>query len=100
MNKSELIQNLQKQFSYMQQADVKEATQTILDAISESIATIGHKVEIRGFGSFSARIRPPRQIRNPKTGEKLHATAKAVPFFKAGLGLREKVNFKPVPVDD
>ena len=29
----------------------------------------GERIEIRGFGSFSLHFRPPRQGRNPKTGE-------------------------------
>jgi len=34
------------------------------DALSQ-----GERIEIRGFGSFSLHFRPPRQGRNPKTGE-------------------------------
>jgi len=51
--------------------------------------TQGHRVEIRGFGSFSLNYRPPRIGRNPKTGEKVSVPGKYVPHFKAGKELRE-----------
>ncbi len=46
------------------------------------------KVELRGFGSFTARTRLPRQGRNPKTGEIVQVPVKRVPFFKAGKDLK------------
>lgn len=52
----------------------------------------GHRVEIRGFGTFGLNYRPPRIARNPKTGEKVCVSGKHVPHFKAGKELRESVN--------
>jgi integration host factor subunit beta len=51
----------------------------------------GGRVEIRGFGSFGLNYRPPRQGRDPKTGDKVKVPAKYVPHFKAGKELRERV---------
>ena len=59
----------------------------ITDALSE-----GDNVELRGFGSFRVRHRPPRKGRNPKTGAPVSIPAKCVPFFKAGKDLRELVD--------
>ena len=50
------------------------------------------RIEIRGFGSFSLHFRPPRQGRNPKTGEAVALAGKYVPHFKPGKDLRERVN--------
>ena len=44
----------------------------------------GHRVEIRGFGSFALNYRPPRTGRNPKSGEAVQVPEKYVPHFKAG----------------
>ncbi len=63
----------------------------ILDEISKSLEKQG-RVEIRGFGSFGINHRPPRTGRNPKTGVSVAIPAKAVPHFKAGKELRERVN--------
>lgn len=94
MTKSELIAKLQNKFKYLPIEDVRKAVQIMLDRMGKSMSTNGHKVEIRRFGSFGSRLLPPRGIRNPKTGEKLHMHAKPVPFFKAAANLRNMVNYK------
>ncbi|MFZ4499410.1 MAG: HU family DNA-binding protein, partial [Burkholderiales bacterium] len=43
-------------------------------------------------GSFSLNYRPPRQGRNPKTGDTVPVPAKYVPHFKAGKELRDRVD--------
>jgi integration host factor subunit beta len=63
----------------------------ILDAMADALAN-GHRIEIRGFGSFALNYRPARLSRNPKSGEKVHVSAKHVPHFKAGKELRERVD--------
>ena len=52
----------------------------------------GERIEIRGFGSFSLHLRPPRMGRNPRTGEPVAVAAKYVPRFKPGKELRDRVN--------
>ena len=69
---------------------------TILDALTEALAA-GNRIEIRGFGSFSLNVRPPRVGRNPKSGEKVDVPAKRVPHFKAGKELRERVDTQATP---
>ena len=63
----------------------------ILDAMTAALEQ-GHRIEIRGFGSFALNYRPPRVSRNPKSGEKVQVPAKYVPHFKAGKELRERVD--------
>ena len=53
---------------------------------------VGDRIEIRGFGSCALTYRPPRQGRNPKTGQKVEVQAKHVPHFKAGKELRDRVD--------
>jgi len=45
-----------------------------------------------GFGAFTVKKRDARTGRNPRTGEAVPLDEKAVPFFKAGKELRERVN--------
>ena len=52
----------------------------------------GHRIEIRGFGSFSINRRPPRMGRNPRSGESVAIPEKRVPHFKPGKALREAVD--------
>lgn len=91
MTKSELIAQLSVRFPQLVLKDAEIAVRTILDAMSQTLCD-GHRIEIRGFGSFSLNYRPPRQGRNPKTGETVPVPAKYVPHFKAGKELRDRVD--------
>jgi len=52
----------------------------------------GHRIELRGFGTFSINRRPPRMGRNPRSGESVAIPEKHVPHFKPGKALREAVD--------
>lgn len=91
MTRSDLVEKLAVRFSQLTHRDAKYAVKTILDALSESLVR-GHRVEIRGFGSFSVNRRPPRTGRNPRSGESVAISEKRVPHFKPGKALREAVD--------
>ena len=91
MTKSELIEILANKRSDIPYKDVEQAVKTLLEQMSESLAT-GERIEIRGLGSFSLHFRPPRVGRNPKTGDAVDLSGKYVPHFKPGKELRERVN--------
>ena len=59
----------------------------------------GHRIEIRGFGSFSINRRPPRVGRNPRSGEQVIISEKLVPHFKPGKALREAVDGRTGPAE-
>ncbi|MGA9961118.1 MAG: integration host factor subunit beta [Azonexus sp.] len=91
MTKSELIVRLAERFPQLVTKDADFAVKMILDAMSDALVR-GHRIEIRGFGSFALNYRPPRTGRNPKSGEKVSVPSKWVPHFKAGKELRERVD--------
>ncbi|MEM9330313.1 MAG: integration host factor subunit beta [Pseudomonadota bacterium] len=91
MIKSELVQVIADKNPHLYHRDVENVVNAILDEITEALAE-GNRVELRGFGAFSVKNRPPRQARNPKTGEKVSVEEKWVPFFKTGKELRERLN--------
>ena len=93
MTRSDLVIQLAERFGQLTHRDTEFAVKTILDAMSVALAR-GHRIEIRGFGSFGLNYRPPRTGRNPKSGEKVQVPQKHVPHFKAGKELRERVDFK------
>jgi integration host factor subunit beta len=64
---------------------------TIFDQIADALAH-GGRVELRGFGAFTAKQRNARIGRNPRSGEAVSVDEKAVPFFKAGKQLRVRLN--------
>ena len=51
----------------------------------------GNRIELREFGSFRLKYRPPRVGRNPRSGETAHIPEKYVPHFRAGKELRERI---------
>lgn len=63
----------------------------LLDYIAEQIGR-GHRFEIRNFGSFKPKFRDARQVRNPKSGEKLFKPPRVLPSFKGSMGLRKRLN--------
>ncbi len=91
MTRAELIQKLAEANPRLTLQDVDLAVRTILDTISQTLAS-GGRIEIRGFGSFGLNHRPPRNARNPKTGAAVHIPAKYMPHFKPGKELRERVD--------
>src|SRR3954453_16717448 len=91
MTKSELIARLAQRYPQLVAKDAAYAVKMIFHALTHSLLS-GHRIEIRGFGSFGLNSRPPRTGRNPKSGEKVHVPEKYVPHFKAGKELRERVD--------
>ena len=67
------------------------AVDTVFEGLKEALAA-GERIELRGFGVFSVRARKTGIGRNPRTGETVSVRAKAVPFFKSGKELRERLN--------
>ncbi len=91
MTKSELIELIASKQSQLSSKDVELAVKTLIEQMSETLAS-GHRIEIRGFGSFSLHYRAPRIGRNPKTGESVGLAGKHVPHFKPGKELRDRVD--------
>ncbi len=95
MTRSELIAQLAASNPHLRQPDVELIVSTIFDEITDALSR-GDRVELRGFGAFSTKRRDPRTGRNPRTGSAVEVSAKAVPYFKPGKELRERVNGGPL----
>jgi integration host factor subunit beta len=98
MTRSDLVNQLAERFTQITVKDTEYAVKTVLDAMSDALAR-GHRIEIRGFGSFSISRRPPRLGRNPRSGAQVTIPEKLVPHFKPGKALREAVD-KQLPAGD
>ena len=91
MTRSELIAELSAANPHLTGRDVELIVSTVFDEITAALSR-GERVELRGFGAFTVKRRDARTGRNPRTGEAVPVDEKAVPFFKAGKELRERVN--------
>jgi integration host factor subunit beta len=99
MTRSDLVEELAARFGQLTHRDAEYAVKTILDAVSDALVR-GHRIEVRGFGSFSVTHRPPRMGRNPRSGEAVHIPEKRVPHFKPGKALREAVDQRTAELRD
>ena len=91
MLKSELIQRISSQNPHLYQRDLEKVVDAIFDQILEALAR-GDRVELRGFGVFSTKLREARTGRNPRTGVAVSVAQKAMPYFRAGREMRKRLN--------
>jgi integration host factor subunit beta len=91
MIKSELVQRIAAQNLHLYQRDIENVVKAILGQIMAALAR-GDRVELRGFGAFSVKVREARTGRNPRTSALVPVSKKAVPFFKAGKEMRLRLN--------
>ena len=89
MTKAELVDHVAATVD-LSKAQTEAVLTQCLQAIMDALQT-GESVELRGFGRFHLRHRPPRAGRNPRTGETIPIPAKAVPTFTAGKAFQECV---------
>ena len=73
----------------------KQYIQKIIDSFllhTREALEKGNTIELRGFGTFEARLRKGRSVaRNPKTGEKCSVEPHYVAAFRAGQILKDKL---------
>ena len=99
MTRSDLVEALAARFGQLTHRDAEFAVKAILDAMGDALVK-GHRIEIRGFGSFSVNRRSPRIGRNPRSGESVHIPEKRVPHFKPGKALREAVDKRTAEMNE
>lgn len=90
MNKTDLIDALASEVEIPQNQS-KAIINTILEAMTSALVC-DESIEIRGFGSFTAKQYKSYEGRNPKTGKTTLVKPKKLPFFKPGKELKEQVN--------
>ena len=98
MIKTQLIKRISSQNPHLYERDIDKIVSVILDEMVEALRR-GDRVELRGFGAFSAKVRGARQGRNPRTGAAVAIGKKAVPSFKTGKDMRARLNRETVPSD-
>ncbi len=64
---------------------------TVFNIMTDALGS-EQRIEIRNFGNFVVKHYDGYTGRNPRTGEKVTVPAKRLPFFKAGLEIRRRLN--------
>jgi len=92
MNEAGLIDALTKETG-LSKTKAKKAVNLFFDEMSNAIAK-GDRVEIRAFCSIFVKEYKGYTGRNPRTGEPTQVPPKRLPFFKCGLELKKRVDYK------
>ena len=91
MTRTQFIARIATRFRSLTAKDVEASVDALLAALANAMCE-GRRAELRGFGTFSVHIRAPRLGRNPATGVSVSIPAKPRVHFKAGSGLRARVD--------
>jgi integration host factor subunit beta len=71
----------------------KKAVDLFFGEMSKALAK-GDRVELRGLCSIHVKDHKDYAGRNPRTGEPTQVPPKKLPFFKCGLELKKRVDYK------
>jgi integration host factor subunit beta len=69
MTKSDLVEKLSESLTNLTMKECEVIVDTVFHNMKDALQR-GEKIEIRGFGSFTVRVRRAKEGRNPKTGER------------------------------
>jgi|TARA_R100000306_G_scaffold24175_1_gene27375 DNA-binding protein HU-beta len=87
MNKSELAKAIADKAG-ITKAQAGDAIDAFADAIVGA-AKSDDSVQLAGFGTFHAKHREAREVRNPRTGEKMMSKAKTQLAFRPASALKD-----------
>lgn len=89
MTKSEIVEKMAARAS-LSKAAAEKALNAFTKSVMEAVKK-GDKVNLVGFGAFSASKRAARNGRNPQTGEPIKIKAAKVPKFRPGKEFKDYI---------
>ena len=92
MVKAEIVDLLAAQTG-LTKLETKTIVEGVIATISEALLR-GERVDLRGFGNFSVKMRKSKVARNPNTGEEIIVPERAVPVFKPSKDFIKQVNIE------
>ncbi len=90
MSKQDLVNYIAEETG-LTKADATRALDAMMKGITEGLKKEG-KVTLTGFVTFTAKQKPAKTGRNPKTGETVKIPARVAATIKAGSKLKEALN--------
>ena len=91
MLKSDILKKLQIKHSNLSESDIEQIFNIFIKKIISALKD-NKNIELRGFGTLKKKINKAKQVRNPKTNEKLHKKENFKLHFKTGKILHNKLN--------
>lgn len=93
MVRSDLIEKVSEQFPEFSSQEIGMIVDIFFQQVAQHICG-GGRIEIRGFGAFTTRVREAHMGYNPYTGEQTLIGAKNAIRFRPGKLLRERLQMK------
>lgn len=90
MTKTELV-NFIAEETGLTKADTSRVLEAMMDGVIKGLKDEG-KVSLTGFCTFTAKDKPAKEGRNPRTGEKVMIPARVAATIKAGKKLKDALN--------
>ena len=91
MLKSDILKNLERKHKNLSENDIEQIFNIFIRKIISALKE-NKNVELRGFGTLKKKINKAKQVRNPKTNEKLYKKENFKLHFKTGKILHNKLN--------
>ena len=91
MLKSNILKKLSLKHENLSESDIELIFNIFIKKIISALKD-DKNVELRGFGTFKKKVNKAKQVRNPKTNEKLYKKENFKLHFKTGKILHGKLN--------
>ena len=91
MLKSDILKKLELKHKNLSESDIEQILNIFIKKIVSALKD-NKNVELRGFGTLKKKINKAKQVRNPKTNEKLYKKENFKLHFKTGKILHSKLN--------
>ena len=91
MLKSDILKKLGQKHYNLSENDIEQIFNIFVKKITSALKD-NKNVELRGFGTLKKKVNKAKQVRNPKTNEKLYKKENFKLHFKTGKILHNKLN--------
>ena len=91
MLKSDILKKLEFKHKNLSESDIEQIFNIFIKKITSALKE-DKNIELRGFGTLTKKINKAKQVRNPKTNEKLYKKENFKLHFKTGKILHNKLN--------
>jgi len=91
MLKSDILKELGLKHDNLSESDIEQIFNIFIKKITSALKD-NKNVELRGFGTLKKKVNKAKQVRNPKTSEKLFKKENFKLHFKIGKILHSKLN--------
>ena len=91
MLKSDILKELELKHHNLSNSDIEQIFNIFMKKIVNALKE-NKNVELRGFGTLKKKVNKAKEVRNPKTNEKLLKKENFKLHFKTGKILHSKLN--------